>query len=130
MDGIVVLDDDAAEGREWLAQRDLPITLMAKTTRGYHRYYKGRPRARNKIGPHVDLKGAVGYVMAPPSLHKSGERYRWVDIDTPIADAPAWLATAAWDAGSRAKTKPPVRRVRVTAPRRPSAIVRPEEHRF
>ena len=43
----------------------------------------------------IDLQGEGHYVVAPPSLHPSGKRYRWAEgqgIDElSIADAPEWL---------------------------------------
>lgn len=41
--------------------------------------------------PGIDLRADGGYVVAPPSTHRSGERYTWLDLDTPIAQAPEWL---------------------------------------
>jgi hypothetical protein len=36
--------------------------------------------------------GDRGYVVAAPSLHASGRRYRWLDPEAPIAPLPeAWL---------------------------------------
>lgn len=43
----------------------------------------------------LDIRGVHGFVVVPPSLHVSGQRYCWdsaADLeDTPIADAPPWL---------------------------------------
>ena len=47
-------------------------------------------------GPGIDVKGK-GYIVAAPSLHKSGKRYRWevAPWDTDPAEAPHWLIDAA-----------------------------------
>jgi hypothetical protein len=50
---------------------------------GWHLYYRLRvgqiapPNSQGVIGPGIDVRGEGGYVVAPPSLHASGERYRW-----------------------------------------------------
>jgi hypothetical protein len=38
----------------------------------------------------VDVRGRNAYVLAPPSLHPSGARYRWI-IRGELSPAPAWL---------------------------------------
>ena len=30
-----------------------------------------------KLGDGLDVRGVNGYVVAPPSLHSSGNEYRW-----------------------------------------------------
>lgn len=90
--GLVVVDEDGDEGREWLEDRDLPPTLMSTTGRGCHRYYLGDAKGGIAIGPKVDVLGPGRWVVGPPSLHKSGRRYTWLTSkDTPIAKAPAWV---------------------------------------
>jgi hypothetical protein len=46
---------------------------------GLHLYFaaSGAPN-RVRVLPGVDWRGADGYVVAPPSVHASGRRYRWV----------------------------------------------------
>ncbi|MCA1675613.1 MAG: bifunctional DNA primase/polymerase [Actinobacteria bacterium] len=39
--------------------------------------------------PGIDLRGDGRYVVAPPSIHASGRRYRW--DRRPIAAVPAWM---------------------------------------
>lgn len=43
------------------------------------------PVASRKIGA-LDVKGVGGYCMIPPSLHPSGERYRWLERPRNIAE--------------------------------------------
>src|SRR5690606_20487979 len=67
---------------------------------GYHIYFDaGELETRNSagmIGPGIDVRGDGGYVIAPPSMHVAGERYRWSEhlnhktIDQP-APMPEWL---------------------------------------
>lgn len=99
--GIVVLDVDGAEGFTGLAGRSLPATPTVTTGRvdgGTHFYFKhpgGKVKnSVRKLGNGLDIRGDGGYVIAPPSRHKSGQRYQWGnDLDTPLADLPEWIQT-------------------------------------
>lgn len=85
--GIVVVEVDPKNGGlDTLARLDergiLPGTLMAQSGGGgVHLYYQHpgylTAGAANKLGPGVDVKADGGYVVAPPSLHRSGHRYAW-----------------------------------------------------
>lgn len=52
-------------------------------------------RNRQDILPGIDVRGEGGYVVAPPSLHLSGNLYAWIDGAGPDARecplAPPWL---------------------------------------
>jgi hypothetical protein len=94
-----VLDLDGIDACDALddAQPDAPpiVGPMVRTGRGVHIYLAASvPKSRNGVLNHVDYKGVGGYVIAPPSLHQSGARYEWtdLDVDTPLTESPAWLA--------------------------------------
>jgi Bifunctional DNA primase/polymerase, N-terminal len=79
-----VLDVDGSQGQaalsQWEAEHRLRLdTPMVRTGHGWHHYLQASG-ARNRIGllDHVDWRGRGGYVVAPPSRHASGHRYRWV----------------------------------------------------
>jgi hypothetical protein len=109
--GLVVLDLDRRHGGfESLAALErlygaLPETVEAETGGGgRHLYFACPPAApRNKAGlaPGIDLRGEGGMVVAPPSLHPSGGRYRWRQGHEPgalpLAVLPHWLVRLAQD---------------------------------
>jgi hypothetical protein len=71
----------------------LPETRRAFTGgKGTHYYFQATGFS-NKVGllPGIDYRGAGGYVVAPPSRHRSGRRYEWDDRGMNIAPAPDWL---------------------------------------
>lgn len=75
-----VCDIDTPEGLravQSLLGDELPT---ARTGAGGYHVYVAATGAGNRARflPGVDWRGAGGYVVAPPSLHASGERYVWV----------------------------------------------------
>lgn len=103
LSGIVVLDIDSEEGYALALKNGLPDTPMAETGRGWHLYYKFKEGARNFQKradlPGIDLRGEGGYVVAPPSVHKSGVNYQWVEgkglDDLELAELPDWVLAKA-----------------------------------
>jgi hypothetical protein len=96
----VVLDVDGPEGESALTELQakhslLPETLSARTGKGRHLYFAANgTRVRNsagKLGPHLDIRGEGGYVIVPPSIHESGNRYEWVN-KAKAAILPTWVA--------------------------------------
>jgi hypothetical protein len=91
--GLWVLDVDVAAGRTGdvtlteleLAHGPLGPTVEAITgTGGRHLYFAWdvaeavRNDQSGRIGRHVDVRGAGGQVLAPPTRHPdTGRRYRW-----------------------------------------------------
>lgn len=100
LSGLVVLDIDIAKGANTEGMY-LPPTQTVKTGGGgWHHYYK-YPVGKNirnsagKVREHIDIRGEGGYVVAPQSLHPSGDYYEWCDAlspdDVEIAEIPEWL---------------------------------------
>lgn len=103
--GLVVVDVDPRHGGDASlralerAHGALPVTVEAITGGGGRHLYFAHPgrTVRNQVAvaPGIDLRGDGGYVVAPPSVHPSGQRYAWVAGRTPeettLALLPAWL---------------------------------------
>jgi hypothetical protein len=96
-----VLDIDGPAGERSIARLSAddrsvsrPGPLVRTGRGGWHVYLAptglGNPKPRDL--EQVDWRGRGGYVLAPPSRHASGRRYRWVrDLDTPLPAVPAAL---------------------------------------
>lgn len=86
---LAVLDIDPRHGgekslRDWEERAGpLPPTLEAVTGGGgRHLYFtstSAKLRNRAALLPGVDFRAAGGLVVAPPSMHASGQRYFWRD---------------------------------------------------
>jgi hypothetical protein len=87
--------DGIAAFRELQNGGTLPETITVQTPRGgehlWFRWVDGISNSTSKLAPGVDVRGAGGYVIAPPSRRADGTEYQFlVDQDAP-ADAPQWL---------------------------------------
>ncbi len=103
--GLVVVDIDprhgGAESLEALEREHGPLreTVEAKSGGGgRHLYYAhpgGTVHNRVDLAPGIDLRGDGGLIVAPPSVHPSGERYKWVPGRGPgeiaLAQLPGWF---------------------------------------
>jgi hypothetical protein len=72
-----------------------PGPLVATGGGGWHHWFTptGLGNRPPRSLAHVDWRGIGGCVLAPPSRHISGERYRWLrDLDqTPLPEVPTAL---------------------------------------
>lgn len=99
--GVLVLDVDGEPGERTLvdlqaaAGASLPPTATVSTPRGGRHLYFRHPVAiiansAGKLGPGLDVRGAGGYVVAPPSVGANGRPYAW-SCRAALAPVPAWL---------------------------------------
>lgn len=102
---LVVIDVDVRHGGSHslalleLEHGNLPDTVEAKTGGGGRHLYFSHPGGvvHNRVGlaPGIDVRGDGGCVVAPPSLHPSGQRYEWLPEHSPgeteLESLPGWL---------------------------------------
>ncbi len=100
--GITVLDIDIgdkggdATWAELNKEPGEPDTLYAITGSGgihfYFLYNSALNTSANTLGPGVDCRNDGGYVVAPPSRHRSGGAYAWAEPDAHLAALPKHLS--------------------------------------
>jgi hypothetical protein len=104
--GLLVLDEDSYKGGDvslrelQLLYAKLPDTPQQLTGGGGIQYFFAHPgqpvkNSVQNLGEGLDIRSDGGYVIAPPSLHRSGKAYQWELTHDPddisLADTPAWL---------------------------------------
>lgn len=104
--GFVVLDVDSYAGGDVslhalrTTYHPLPDTVQQLTGGGGLQYLFAHPgvpitNTVGALGPGLDVRSDGGYIIAPPSLHRSGRRYAWElahhPEETPLAPMPDWL---------------------------------------
>jgi hypothetical protein len=98
--GLVVLDVDR-DKRGITTLRDvqvdhgkLPKTAISKTGGGGAHLLFKQPDVRigNKVGilPGFDIRGHGGFIVSPPSVHRTGKKYQWIRGGD-LANVPRWL---------------------------------------
>jgi hypothetical protein len=118
--GVWILDVDGRDGATSLADLEaehgpLPDTLVSIASSGCHLWFRYTCPIQcsvGRIGHGLDVRGDLGYVLAPPSVHPDGPVYCWTN-DRPLAIAPDWLV---------ALTRKPVPKPitsKITVPSRP-----------
>ncbi len=119
--GLLVVDVDGTDAHDVLVARlgrlpEAPTALSgSQKPYRYHLYFR-HPNVSTQASyhpwhPQFEFRGYRGIVVAPPSLHKSGNRYRWAEgktlNDLPLPKVPdAILAALTTKARTRAITNP------------------------
>jgi Bifunctional DNA primase/polymerase, N-terminal len=89
--------DEALEALMAVANLDGLGGPMVCTGRGLHFYVAATGYGNGAhVLPGVDWRGLGGYVVAPPSMHYTGQPYAWVDgygPGRPFPPCPEWLAS-------------------------------------
>ena len=109
--GIVVLDVDVGDGKDGLLSLEhlegehgpLPETVESHTGGGGRHFFFRHPGEpiKNRVGiyPGIDIRADGGYVVAPPSIHASGQRYIFEASSAPddlaVAEPPDWITGTA-----------------------------------
>jgi len=88
--GLLILDVDVGadkQGEAALKRLEaetgpLPREAVVRTGSGGWHIYMQMPDqpvggSASKLGPNLDVRANGGYVIAPPSIHKSGNHYTW-----------------------------------------------------
>jgi putative DNA primase/helicase len=101
----LIVDIDSVAARErfedicdldtFQAMQDAPIS---KTGKGWHLVYEDpsgdySPSVGKDADLGIDIRAGVSYIVAPPSIHKSGVEYKWIQ-NAPPSPAPMvtrWL---------------------------------------
>ena len=98
--GIVVVDVDGPEGERTLEELEdgEPTTISRTGSGGMHQFFaypEDAPELRNfaRRAPELDFRGEGGFVVVPPSVHPSGNRYAWIlsPDQQPPAQLPEWV---------------------------------------
>jgi hypothetical protein len=98
--GLVIIDIDHRPGGDVAlvalerAHGALPRTATVETGAGRH-YWFAHPggtirNSVSRLGPGIDVRADGGYVIAPPSSHITGRRYRWTAAQS-VAPLPDWI---------------------------------------
>ncbi len=121
--GLVVLDVDARHGGDTSLESleatydRLPRTLTAHSGGGgrhlYFRHPGGRiPNSAQLRGfSGLDVRADGGYIVAPPSLHQSGQRYTWEEPLLSLAVLPFWLGELLTPPGHPERGAAPINRL-------------------
>jgi predicted P-loop ATPase len=91
--GFLCFDFDGEAGVALAESIRTPPTPWAITGSGGRHAFFAMPNAtvssRVRVSPGLDIRASGSYVVVPPSLHKSGQRYSWCEALSPWDTDPA-----------------------------------------
>ena len=93
---LLVVDTDSNDAWREAKAKGLPPGPSVHTGKGRHFYYRSREGLYGRTTKRGDSRAidvlASGYIVAPPSIHRSGATYQWLPPPENVApqDAPAW----------------------------------------
>ena len=99
-EGVLVPEGEYSLKQLVLENRPLPPGPVVETGGGGRHYYYAYPDEpgifgnKHNLAPSIDVRGEGGYVLAPPSLHPSGQQYRWEagnEASNRLYPPPRWL---------------------------------------
>jgi hypothetical protein len=98
---VVDIDGDKCGFDSWAKleaeNHDYPLTRESATGGGGTHLLFTWPadttigNSAGKLGAGIDVRGRNGYIVAPGSIHISGQPYRWCEATRAIQPPPAWL---------------------------------------
>lgn len=106
---VVDVDDELGLTNLERDHGELPDTLMAVTGGGgLHYIYEGDVKSTtSKLEVGIDTRGRGGYIVAPGSIHPSGEPYAWLTFRRP-EPVPDWIVDLADQPKLEMPPQPPV----------------------
>jgi len=85
---VIDCDSELAVKRFLKSYPEANNTRLVRTGNGGQFYFNTKADIRNDtgklLGPKIDVRGQGGYVIIPPSVHRSGKPYRWINKNKPI----------------------------------------------
>jgi len=96
--GTFAVDIDSDAGYDALLEQGCSLAAphpISRTAKGAHHLFAAPGPVPDRVGlvEGVDIRG-VGYIVAPPSIHPSGQRYEWiVPFEGALPPAPRPLLT-------------------------------------
>jgi hypothetical protein len=94
---LVVIDIDKRKGLDYVLSTCAPTGTVVETGRGGRHFYYTAPEGisvrnrQNILDLGIDVRADGGYVVAPPTLHWTGNRYRFLQDDGLATFDPAWF---------------------------------------
>jgi hypothetical protein len=94
--GLFVIDTDSDEAWREANEKGLPEGPLVRSGKGHHLYCRAPQGMYGRTAKRGDARTidvlASGYVVAPPSIHRSGTTYRWLALpeEAPLREPPAW----------------------------------------